>query len=56
MEKRDTQLCRAVPIEKRVAVALWRLSIENSFRTTAKKFAVGKSTAVKIISALKFRD
>ena len=25
MEKRDTQLRRAVPIEKRVAIAVWRL-------------------------------
>ena len=48
MEKRDTQLRRAVPIEKRVAIALWRLSTENSFGTTAKTFAVGKSTAIQI--------
>ena len=48
MEKRDTQLRRAVPIEKHVAIAVRRLSTGNSFRTTAKTFAVGKSTAVQI--------
>lgn len=48
LEKRDTRLRKAVPIEKRVAVAIWRLSTGNSFRTIAKTFAIGKSTAVQI--------
>ena len=48
LEKRDTQLRRAIPIEKRVAIALWRLATGNSFRTVAKTFAVGDSTAVQI--------
>ena len=48
LKKRDTQFRRAIPIEKRVAIALWRLSTGNSFRTVAKTFAVGKSTAVQI--------
>ena len=51
LEKRDTQFRRAIPIEKRVAIALWRLSTGNSFRTVAKTFAVGKSTAVQITRA-----
>ena len=48
LKRRDTQFRRAIPIEKRVAIALWRLSTGNSFRTVAKTFAVGKSTAVQI--------
>ena len=48
LEKRDTQFRRAIPIEKRVAIALWRLSTGNLFRTVAKTFVVGKSTAVQI--------
>ena len=48
MEKRDTRFRRAIPIEKRVAIAIWRLSTGNSFRTVSKTFAVGKSTAVSI--------
>ena len=35
-------------MEKRVAIAIWRLSTENSFRSIANVFAVGKSTAVTI--------
>ena len=31
LEKRDTQLLKAIPIEKRVGVALWRLSTGNYF-------------------------
>ena len=48
LAKQDTQLRRAIPIEKRVAIAIWRLSTGNSFRSVAKTFAVAKSTAVKI--------
>ena len=46
LEKRDTQLHKAIPIEKRVDVALWRLSTGNFFRSIEKTFGIGKSTAV----------
>ena len=46
--KRDTQFRRVIPIEKRVPIALWRLSTGNLFRTVAKTFAAGKPTAVQI--------
>ena len=46
--KRDTQFRRAIIGEKRVAIAIWRLSTGNSFRSIAKIFAVGKSTVVII--------
>ena len=36
LEKRDTQFRRGIPIKKRVAIALLRLSTGNSFRTVAK--------------------
>ena len=48
VEKQDTNQPKAIPIEKCVGVALWRLAIGNSFRSVAKMFAIGKSTAVKI--------
>ena len=48
LEKRDTQFWCALPIKKRVVIALWRLPTGNSFRTVVKTFAVGKSTAVQI--------
>ena len=48
LEKRDTQLRRAIPIEKRVGVAIWRLATGDTFRSIAKTFAIGKSTALKI--------
>ena len=46
--KRDTQLFRAIAVEKRVSIAIWRLSTGNSFRSIAKGFALSKSTAVTI--------
>ena len=48
LEKRDHHFRKAIPAKKRVAVALWRLANGNSFRTTSKTLAVGKSTAVEI--------
>ena len=45
--KRDSQFRRAI-VEKRVVIAIWRLSTGNSFRSIGKVFAVGKSTAVTI--------
>ena len=48
LEKRDTQIRRAMPIEKCVGVAIWRLATGDMFRSIAKTFAIGKSTAVKI--------
>ena len=50
LAKQDTQLRSAIAIEKRVTIAIWRLSTGNSFRSVAKTFAVAKSTAVKISS------
>ena len=48
LEKRDTNFRKAIPIQKRVAVAVWRLANGNSFRTVSKTMAIGKSTAVSI--------
>ena len=48
LEKRDTQLRQAIPIEKRVGVPIWRLATGDTFRSIARTLAIGKSTAVKI--------
>ena len=48
LSKEDTKFRKSIPVQKRVAIALWRLSTGNSFRTIAKTFAVGKSTVVSI--------
>ena len=49
--KRDTQSRRAIPFQKWVAVALWRLTNVNSYRTINRTLAIAKSTAVEITSA-----
>ena len=46
MEKSDTNLRKVILTQKRVAIALWRLSTGNSFRSIAAVFGVGKSSAV----------
>ena len=45
LEKRDTQFRKAICIEKRVAIGLWRLTTGNSYRTIAQSFGVGISSA-----------
>ena len=46
--KKDTQFRRTITVEKHVAIAMWRPSTRNSFRSITKVFTVGKSTAVTI--------
>ena len=49
IKKCDTTFRAAIPVEKRVAISVWRLGTGNSFRTVAKTFAVGKATALHIV-------
>ena len=48
MAKRNTRFRAAVPIEKRVAIGLWRLGTGESYRSTSITFGVGKCTALNI--------
>ena len=50
MQKQNTTFRNSIKIEKRVAVALWRLSTGNSYRTVSKVFGIAKSTVVKIVN------
>ena len=52
MAQADTVFRKAVPIEKRVGVGLWRLSTGNSFRTISNAFDIGKSTVIKLVNEL----
>lgn len=52
LKRQDTNLRKPIPVEKRAAVALWRLATGNSFQSFAKTFTIVKSTAV--IMTLKF--
>ena len=50
MQKQNTTFRNSIKIEKRVSVALWRLSTGNSYRTISKVFGIAKSTVVKIVN------
>ena len=45
LAKQDTAMRRAIPVEKRVAIALNRLASGDSFRTSGMNFGHPKSTA-----------
>ena len=49
LAKRDTRFGEAIPIEKRVSIALWRPGTGESYRSTAVTFGVGKCTALNIV-------
>ena len=46
--RQDTNMRRAIPAEKRIAVALWRPATGDSYRTTGLVFGVGRCTALKL--------
>jgi len=48
--RQNTNMRQAVSVEKRVAVAIWRLATGNTYRTTGLTFGVGRCTAMN------FRD
>ena len=45
LARQDTNMRRAIPVEKRVAVALWRLATGNSYRSTGLVFGDGRCTS-----------
>ena len=54
IEKHHTTFRQAVDVNKRVAVAIWRLSTNNSYRTVSKVFGISKAVCIKITQD--FRD
>lgn len=38
---------KALSVEKKIAVALWRLATGDTYRSTAQQFGVGRTTALR---------
>ncbi|XP_018586601.1 protein ANTAGONIST OF LIKE HETEROCHROMATIN PROTEIN 1-like isoform X2 [Scleropages formosus] len=49
LARQDTHFRLALPVEKRVAVALWRLATNVEYRTISALFGVGRSTVCKCV-------
>ncbi|XP_017475959.1 PREDICTED: putative nuclease HARBI1 isoform X1 [Rhagoletis zephyria] len=49
LRKSDTNMREAIPLEKRVAIALYALGSSSEYRTIANMFGVGKATVCKIL-------
>ncbi|XP_071772065.2 uncharacterized protein LOC139924806 [Centroberyx gerrardi] len=49
LARQDTSFRLALPVEKRVAVALWRLASNIEYRTISSLFGVGKSTVCRCV-------
>lgn len=49
LARQDTSFRLALPLEKRVAVALWRLASNIEYRTISSLFGVGKSTVCRCV-------
>ncbi|XP_067648012.1 uncharacterized protein [Eurosta solidaginis] len=49
MKKKDTNYRNAIPLEKRVAIALYALGSSSEYRSIASLFGVGKATVCKIL-------
>ena len=48
VQRQDTQLRSAIPIQKCVAIAVWRLAAGDSYCAIGTVFGVGKLTAIEI--------
>ena len=48
LSRQNTRFRNAVALNKRVAIASWRLGTGNSYRTAGITFGQGKSTVIKI--------
>lgn len=48
LQRNNTRLRQAVSVEKRIAIALWRMATNVEFRTISSLFGVGRSSACKI--------
>ena len=44
LSNRDTRLRQSIPVNKRVAVALWRLAPGDTHRSTGLQFGIGRYT------------
>lgn len=49
LERQDTRWRQAIPLEKRVAIALYSLGSSAEYRTIGNMFGVGKSTVCEIV-------
>lgn len=47
LTRQDTTMRQAIAVEKRVAVALWRLATGDTYRATGLIFGIGRCTAMK---------
>ena len=48
LSRQNTRFRKAIPVNKRIGIAMWRLGTGNSYRTTGITFGQGKSTVIKI--------
>jgi len=49
VQKEDTMLRAAIPVDKRVAVCIWRLATGEPLREVSKRFGLGISTCHKLV-------
>ena len=42
IERQDTVLCKAISVEQRVAITLWKLATNSEYRTIAHHFGVSQ--------------
>ncbi|XP_061441727.1 uncharacterized protein LOC133364856 isoform X2 [Rhineura floridana] len=49
LQREDTNMRAAIPVDKRVALTLWKLATSDSYRSVANQFGVGVSTASVIV-------
>ncbi|XP_074866063.1 uncharacterized protein LOC142021313 [Carettochelys insculpta] len=49
LRHQDTAMRRALPVEKRVGIAVWKLATPDSYRSVGQQFGVGKATVGAVL-------
>ena len=53
LQRRDTNYCNAIPVDKRVAMAIWRMATNECYRTISNLFGVGIATVCHCLQVRK---
>ncbi|XP_039337474.1 protein ANTAGONIST OF LIKE HETEROCHROMATIN PROTEIN 1-like [Mauremys reevesii] len=50
LQRKETYMRSPLPVQKRVAITVWKLATPDCYRSVAKQFGVGKSTVGKVVA------
>ncbi|XP_077677962.1 uncharacterized protein LOC144267673 isoform X2 [Eretmochelys imbricata] len=50
LQRKETHMRSPLPVQKRVAITVWKLATPDCYRSVANQFGIGKSTVGKVVA------